>query len=294
VYKKIIILFLITTIGIPVYGNAFAHTVDVVGDYTLEIGWDEEPPVVGMNNIVTLQVTHATKFDKNNAEKMHNIMNMENYDEKIITVLNHFDSKDVDSLTALSQISEIINKQNLDNNAGNEIRNLIEDIHSGIITNDDAIYSLIDMFGTGISHKMNSNHITENEEDTSGKGIDNLSDELSIEITTRGKTTLLHLEKTKFSGVYEAKFMPSMTGYPVVHVTGNIFQTPADITFHPEEIVELSTIPPLKQMKHGIYPSDVQCKDTLELFMWIQTESAVCVSPENGQTLLEFGMVNYF
>jgi len=280
--------------GMPIYGSAFAHTSDVAGDYKLEIGWDEEPPIIGMDNIVTLQVTHATKFDKNNANKMHNIMNMENYDEKIITVLSYSDSNDIDSLTALSQISEIINEQNPNDSTGNEIRNLIEDVHSGIITNDDATYSLIDMLGTGLPDKMSSNHITENEDDTSGEGIDNLSDKFRIEITTRSKTTLLHLEETKFSGVYEAKFIPSMTGYPVVHVTGNIFQTPVDITFHPEEIVELSTIPPLKQIKHGIYPSDVQCKDTLELFMRIQTESAVCVSPENGQKLLELGVVDYF
>ncbi len=277
----------------PIYGDAFAHTADVVGDYKLEIGWDEEPPIVGIDNIVTLQVTHATEFDKNNANKMHSMMNMENYDEKIISVLSHFDSKDIDSLTALSQISEIINKQNPKDSTGNEIKNLIEDVHSGIITNDDAIYSLIEMLGTGLSHKM-SNHTTENEDDTSGEGIDNLSDELSIEITTRGKTTLLNLDETEFSGVYEAKFMPGMMGYPIVHVTGNIFQTPVDITFHPEEIESLSILSPLMQIDNGINPADVQCKNNLELFMRIQTESAVCVSSENGQKLLELGVVDYF
>jgi len=278
----------------PIYGNAFAHTADVAGDYKLEIGWDEEPPIVGIDNIVTLQVTHATEFDKNNANKMHSMMNIENYDEKIISVLSHFDSKDVDSSTVLSQISEIINKQNPNDSTGNEIRGLIEDVHSGIITNDDAIYSLIEMLGTGLPHKMSSNHITEKEDGANGEGVNNLSDELSIEITTRGKTALLNLEETKFSGVYEAKFMPSMTGYPMVHVTGNIFQTPVDITFHPEEIESLSIISPLIQIDNGINPADVQCKNNLELFMRIQTESAVCVSPENGQKLLELGVVDYF
>ena len=127
-----------------------------------------------------------------------------------------------------------------------------------------------------------------------GEGIDNLSKDLNVDVTVGEKTIPLNLEETKFAGVYFAKFMPSMAGSPEVHVTGNVLQTPVDITFHPEEIAELSTLSPLKQMENGINPSDVQCKSNLELFMRIQTESAICTSPENGQKLLELGVVDYF
>ena len=286
------------------YGNAFAHTVDVAGDYKLEIGWHNEPPVVGMDNAITLQVTHATDFDKQSAEKLHASMgmkHMENYDEKIITILGDFDSNKINSSTALSQISKIIVDQNPDDDTGIEIKNLIDDVHSGIINDEDALYSLIDIFGTVSHHKMDTSTMKEDhmmsheEHDTAdGEGIDNLSNELSVEVILGDKTISLNLEKTKFSGVYEAEFMPSMTGYPMVHVIGNIFQTPVDITFHPEAVEVLSSISPLKQMEHGINPDDVQCKDNLELFMRIQTESAICASPENGQKLMELGVVDYF
>jgi len=292
--KILNILLLSVIIGMSLSGSAFAHTDDIAGNYKLEIGWNEEPPIVGIDNKITLQVTHATDFDKNNANKMHNMMNMENYDEKIIVVLNNFDSNKINSSTALSQISGIINKQNLDDDTGKEIKNLIDDINSRIITDEDALYALIDMLGTELLHKMSSEHNTKNEDDVSGKGVDNLSDDLSMKITIRAKTIPLNLKETKFSGVYEAKFMPSITGYPVVHVTGNISQTPVDITFHPEEIESLSILRPLIQIENGINPADVQCKNNLELFMWIQTESAVCVSSENGQKLLELGVVDYF
>jgi len=224
---------------------------------------------------------------------------MENYDDKVIAVLGNFDSNKINSSTALSQISKIISDQNPDDDTGIEIKNLLDDVNSGIITDEDALYSLIDIFGTVSPHKMDStmkeDTMSHEEHDLGdGEGIDNLSNELNIEVMLGDKITSLNLEETKFSGVYEAKFMPGMAGYPMVHVTGNIFQTPVDITFHPEAVEILSSISPLKQMEHGINPADVQCKDNLELFMRIQTESAICASPENGQKLMELGVVDYF
>ncbi len=301
--SKISVLFLFTVASLPILtGSAFAHTSDVAGDYKLEIGWHDEPPVVGMDNAITLQVTHATDFDKQSAEKMHASMgmkHMENYDDKVIAVLGNFDSNKINSSTALSQISKIISDQNPDDDTGIEIKNLLDDVNSGIITDEDALYSLIDIFGTVSPHKMDStmkeDTMSHEEHDLGdGEGIDNLSNELNIEVMLGDKITSLNLEETKFSGVYEAKFMPGMAGYPMVHVTGNIFQTPVDITFHPEAVEILSSISPLKQMEHGINPADVQCKDNLELFMRIQTESAICASPENGQKLMELGVVDYF
>lgn len=309
-FSKISILLLFTIVSLSLTGSAFAHTSDVAGDYKLEIGWHDEPPVVGMGNTITLEVTHATDFDKQSAEKMHasmnmknmdDKMNMKNYDEKIIAVLDNFDSNELNSQTAISQISKIINEQNPDDDTGIEIKNLIDDVDSGIITDEDALYSLIGMLGTVSPHKMDSSTMNEDHtmshegHDTdNGEGINNLSNELNVEVMLKDKITSLNLVETKFSGVYEAKFMPAVAGFPMVHVTGNIFQTPVDITFHPEEIESLSTLSPLKQVENGINPSDVQCKNNLELFMRIQTESAVCVSPENGQKLLELGVVDYF
>ena len=51
-------------------GDAFAHKAEVVGDYKIEIGWEHEPPIQGIENAIELVVTHATDEDKKQAEEM--------------------------------------------------------------------------------------------------------------------------------------------------------------------------------------------------------------------------------
>lgn len=60
---------LVLTILVGLMGNAYAHKSEVVGDYKIEVGWKNEPPVTGINNEITLTVTTATAFDKSEAEK---------------------------------------------------------------------------------------------------------------------------------------------------------------------------------------------------------------------------------
>ncbi|MDH3278304.1 MAG: hypothetical protein OEL77_07890 [Nitrosopumilus sp.] len=52
---KYLVLFLILVPGI--FGNAFGHTVDSVGEYRLEIGWMNEPVVSGETNAIELFVS---------------------------------------------------------------------------------------------------------------------------------------------------------------------------------------------------------------------------------------------
>ena len=47
--------------------NAFAHKSQVVGDYTIEVGWKEEPVIIGLDNAITVAITPATQDDKANA-----------------------------------------------------------------------------------------------------------------------------------------------------------------------------------------------------------------------------------
>ncbi|MFQ5497990.1 MAG: hypothetical protein ACE5DU_08915, partial [Nitrosopumilus sp.] len=82
-YGKISMFLLFAFVSVSLTGSAFAHTSGVAGDYKLEIGWHDEPPVVGMDNKITLQVTHATDFDKQSAEKMHASMNMKSMNDKM-------------------------------------------------------------------------------------------------------------------------------------------------------------------------------------------------------------------
>lgn len=58
-------------------GTAYAHKMDVVGDYKVEIGWDQEPPIQGIKNALTFVVTPATEMDRQMAEAMDMVMGEE-------------------------------------------------------------------------------------------------------------------------------------------------------------------------------------------------------------------------
>jgi len=67
-HSKIALIF-VFVIALGLVGSASAHKSEVVGDYKIEIGWKNEPPIVGMDNQIELTVTTATAFDKAEAEK---------------------------------------------------------------------------------------------------------------------------------------------------------------------------------------------------------------------------------
>jgi hypothetical protein len=301
-------------------GNAYAHTMDVAGDYKIEIGWDEEPPIQGIKNSIELVITHATEEDKKNAEEMRAMMmgndmnnqmsmgstDVDSYDEKIIPILNKFDTNKITASSAVSQISQIINELNLEDDFGKEIASLIADVNSGIMTNEDVVFALIDMLGTELPKETNSmpamgNMDMEHDETMSvekdhgdEEGIPGLEKTVNVAVTLAGQTTSLKMDKTQVDGIYLGEFTPKSTGFPVVHISGMIHDTEVDLDMHPEEIESLSILPPLKQIKLGIDPSDVQCKEGLQLFMRTHVESAICASDALGQRLMEMGIVDFY
>ena len=45
--------------GLLIYGTALAHEEIVSGDYVLVVGWLEEPPLAGLKNAVSIEVSHV-------------------------------------------------------------------------------------------------------------------------------------------------------------------------------------------------------------------------------------------
>lgn len=324
-HSKHITAITISLVGIVVlsmsFGQAYAHTMDVVGDYKIEIGWDEEPPIQSIANAIQIVVTYpATEEEKQQAADMRaamgmgsmdNQMNMGSqngvYDEKIIPILNQFDSNKISSASAISQISDIVKMQTPTNDFDNEVKNLIDDVKSGIMTNDDVMYALLDMYGTVLSAKMANqmgnemNHemtMSESqmtpEEDHEEGGVPGLENSLTITVGLKGQSKTMPLTATDVDGIYHAVFVPESTGFPVVHISGMIHDTKVDLDMHPEEVESLSILSPYKQISLGINPSDVQCKEGLELFMRTHEDSAICASNELGQRLMALGIVDYY
>lgn len=219
---SVVIPFMAIMIMSMSIGNAYAHNMEVVGDYKIEIGWDQEPPIQGIENSIEFVVTHATEADRQMAEEMDKNMDMAQSDHTDETDMAQSDDHD----------------------------------HEG--------------------------------------GISGLEDTIQITVTVSGQTTTLNMVESDLGGLYLGKFLPPDSGYPVVHISGMIEDTEVDLEMHPEEIEPLSVLPPLKQISQGIEPSEVQCKEGLQLFMRTHEESAICASNELGERLMSFGIVEYF
>ena len=59
-----LLAILIMSIG---FGSAYAHKASVIGDYSVEIGWAQEPPIQGIANSIEFVVTYATEAEKQKA-----------------------------------------------------------------------------------------------------------------------------------------------------------------------------------------------------------------------------------
>lgn len=57
-HQKIAILTVIA-LSFGLVGSAYAHTHQVIGKYEVEVGWKNEPPVVGKENAITVMITPA-------------------------------------------------------------------------------------------------------------------------------------------------------------------------------------------------------------------------------------------
>ena len=209
-------------------GTAYAHNMEVVGDYKIEIGWDQEPPIQGIQNAIEFVVTPATEADRQMAEAMDMVMG----DEMDMTGDDHADD------------------------------------HT-----DE-----MDMTGDDHDHEG---------------GISGLEDTIQMTVTLNGQTTTLNLVETDLEGMYLGEFSPHDSGYPVVHISGMIVDTEVDLDMHPEMVESLSILPPLKQISHGIEPTEVLCKEGLHLFMRTHDDSVICASNALGERLMSFGIVEF-
>lgn len=81
--KLAILLVLVLSFGLMT--NAYAHKVEVVGDYKIEVGWDVEPPIKGINNKITLMITHISQEGKT-ASKSTGVSGLESALDVTITL----------------------------------------------------------------------------------------------------------------------------------------------------------------------------------------------------------------
>jgi len=78
---KLALLVISIALAAGLTNNAFAHKSQVVGDYTIEVGWKEEPVIVGLDNAITIAITPATEEDKADAETMNDTTSEDTHEE---------------------------------------------------------------------------------------------------------------------------------------------------------------------------------------------------------------------
>jgi hypothetical protein len=78
---KAIVVFVICAVAFGLVGSAYAHKAEVIGDYKIEVGWENEPPIVGQQNSIEIIVTVATEHDKEShaSDEDHDEMNDEDH-----------------------------------------------------------------------------------------------------------------------------------------------------------------------------------------------------------------------
>lgn len=359
-------LLLVLAITISMAGNAYAHKSEVVGDYKIEVGWKDEPPIAGIENAIEVVVSHATEFDKaQSASEEHThshgdeSMNMTSNEESMNMEGDMSNDKTAEQLhdeaVELEKQKKYAEAAELHHEAGNKLHDEAEDLenegkyaeaaelhheaadhhhmaavdleqigeyadaaehHDMAAEHHDMAAADLEKVGKSdeaqehrdeaVEHKKLAEldrekskepHDTnmEHEDHESGEGISDLSNSLNVWVTIGdAKTKLSLVESTEFPGVYYAKYLPINSGFPVVDVHGTIKMTEVDVQMHPEEIEPLSTLPPLKQMKYGINPGDVECKEGLNLFMRTVDGSAVCIGPQLTERLMSLEIIDYF
>jgi hypothetical protein len=87
------------------------------------------------------------------------------------------------------------------------------------------------------THASDSKDHTMHESKTVSEGITGLHKSMEADVTLNAKKSFLKLIESKVKpGVYYGIYTPDSSGFPLVHVVGDVRGTLFEITFHPEKV----------------------------------------------------------
>lgn len=62
-------LLTVAILSVSLLGSAYAHKGQVIGDYKIDAGWKNEPPIAGKSNAIEVIVTKASMIEKKTTSK---------------------------------------------------------------------------------------------------------------------------------------------------------------------------------------------------------------------------------
>jgi len=87
------------------------------------------------------------------------------------------------------------------------------------------------------THASNSDDHTMHESKTVSEGITGLRKSMEADVTLNAKKSFLKIIESKVKpGVYYGIYTPDSSGFPLVHLVGDVRGTHFELTFHPEKV----------------------------------------------------------
>ncbi len=74
IMKKQLVIFLAFVLAIGMMNGASAHKSQIVGNYEIEVGWENEPPIIGKENTIIIMITHAAEDEMEHEGEAHDEM----------------------------------------------------------------------------------------------------------------------------------------------------------------------------------------------------------------------------
>jgi hypothetical protein len=293
--------------------GASAHKSEVVGNFKIEVGWENEPPIIGKQNAITIMITHVSEDKAADSDHMeHSDMTADH--EKLVkehemimeehakAMKGTMDKEDVVAMMIehekiMEKHEKIMEKHELtkEHMSQAELEEMMT-VHDKIRHDHEMMAldheKIMEMYGidTDAIHEHD-----ETEHEHAGEGVSGLVSTLEVDVTLNNeKTTLELVESEDIPGLYVGKFTPREAGHPVVHVVGVLDDEVFEIDFHPEEVEDHIIMTPVQQQNNGIAPNEVECAHGKILLSKVSDGSAACVTEPTAEKLIARGWGAYF
>lgn len=317
---KKLAIFVAFVLAFGMLNGAFAHKSQIVGNYEIEVGWQNEPPIIGHENAITAMITNAPQ-DEQDGEMEHNdavnestqdMASMQQEHEKMLSeheqmmtehnaaMGGNMDKADVEEMmhnhmTMMEEHEMIMEKhESMQDQMTQEEWDAMMQSHEKIRQDHDQMNQdhekILEMYGIDEEELMTH----DDEEYDHGDGISGLASMFDSYVTLNDEMTALEfVEDQDMPGLYVAKYTPTAIGHPVVHLAVSINDEVFEADFHPEEVEE-HAMSPLAQQNDGVPPNEVMCNDDKVLLSKISNGSAICVTPDTAEKLLARNWAKYF
>ncbi|MBM3904390.1 MAG: hypothetical protein FJ357_04590 [Thaumarchaeota archaeon] len=298
--------------------GAFAHKSQVISNYEIEVGWENEPPLVGHENAITVMITNAPE----DAEEMTHDeeMSADHIQEEHEAILQEHDQMMQEHTQAMegnadkADVEEMMHKhmslmekhekimeehESMQDQMTQEQIDTMMSSHEQIRKDHEQMNQdhekILEMYGIEESEHDRESMDSDAEEHDHEEGISGLESAFESYITLNGKMTALDfVEDQDLPGLYVAQYTPNEAGHPVVHLVVTINDEVVEADFHPEEIEEHIMTSPLAQQKEGISPNEVECSEDKVLMSKTSNGGAICVTESTAEKLLARNWAKYF